>query len=465
MTSTLVIYDPPAELPHANGLTVTVNSREVFVHDCPKAAFVIFDFTDTATVTLTRQEAFEEVVIRPVSRGITPSVNGQSITFDLDGPANLSIEFDGDIARPVFVFAGRPEADLPDPNDERVHYFEGGKVHEAGIIELKSNETLYLAGGAVVRGKIRAANANNIRILGRGMLDASDNGGGHMADLVHCDGVEIRGITVFGSGEWNVVPTKSRNVHIDNIRIVSWWGASDGIDVVSCERVLIENCFVRNEDDCVVIKAHDGVDVRDVLVRQCVFWNGMPGNGMEIGFDLRAETISGITFSDCDIIHVEDGGVLTIHNGDTALVENALFDDTRVEDARGRLIEMQVGLSVWSVDCPEQYRPRFQDPDYKWIGSWLIPAPENMDAYAANRGNIRNITFRNIQVLGEALPESLIMSYDADHGIKNVVIDGLRLNDQVVTDLNSANIILRDPDDFPTTTPAEEIRFLGPAYE
>ncbi len=465
MTPSLTIYPAPTGVAEAADIRITANGREVFACNCPKAAFATFAFVGEVTVAITRQAPFDSVVIRPLSKAITPAVDEQTVSFTLTEPANVSVEFDGDIARPVFIFAGPPEAAAPDPNDARVHYFEGGTIHQAGIIELKSNETVYLAGGAVVRGQIRATGASNIRILGPGMLDATDNGGGHMIDLVECDGIEIADITVFGSGEWNVVPTKSRNVHIDNIKIVSWWGASDGIDVVSCEGVLIENCFIRNEDDCVVIKAHDGVDVRDVLVRQCVFWNGMPGNGMEIGFDLRAETIREIVFTDCDIIHVEEGGVLTIHNGDTAMVEDILFDDIRVEDARGRLIEIQVGLSVWSVDCPEQYRPRFKDPDYKWIGSWLIPSPDTMETYALGRGNIRNVTFRNINVTGESLPESLIMSYDEAHGVQNVVIDNLRFNGQAVSDLDSANIIRRDPDDFPMTTPAEEIRFTNSAAD
>ncbi|MFR6034460.1 MAG: glycosyl hydrolase family 28 protein [Bacilli bacterium] len=46
-----------------------------------------------------------------------------------------------------------------------------------------------------------------------------------------------------------------RDVHIDNIKTVSEIGWDDGIDVVSCKNVLIENCFLRNKDDCIAIKA------------------------------------------------------------------------------------------------------------------------------------------------------------------------------------------------------------------
>jgi len=51
-------------------------------------------------------------------------------------------------------------------------------------------------------------------------------------------------------------------------------------------------------------------NVRDVLVRDSVFWNAEAGNALEIGFELRAEEVSGITWRNCDVIHVDKGAVL-----------------------------------------------------------------------------------------------------------------------------------------------------------
>ena len=75
-------------------------------------------------------------------------------------------------------------------------------IHEPGEIRMKSGETVYIEGGAVVRGYIVAEDAAGIRIMGRGILD----GGPHavrrpgsdsvafvharrrMIDLLRCDG-------------------------------------------------------------------------------------------------------------------------------------------------------------------------------------------------------------------------------------------------------------------------------------
>ena len=60
-------------------------------------------------------------------------------------------------------------------------------------------------------------------------------------------------------------------------------------------------------------------DVKNILVEHCVLWNAEPGNGVEIGYEVRCDEISDITFRDLDIVHCQyAGGVLTIHNADRA---------------------------------------------------------------------------------------------------------------------------------------------------
>jgi len=456
----LTIYPAPDGASPAPEFRVTADTQDVFVYDSGAGGFATFSSDAPVTVAVTRDTPFRRVDIRPLSRGIIPHINGQTVTFTLDKPGNFSIEFDGDIERPLFLFANPMEIDAPSPDAPGVHYFPSGQIHDAGVIELGSDETLYIEGGAIVHGTIRSTDATNIRVAGRGILDVRgvDNPG-HLADFVRCAGVSIEGIIAAGSALWNFVPSHCTDVHIDNLKIVAWTGASDGIDVVSSENVLIENCFVRNNDDCIAVKAHEG-DVRNVTVRDCVFWNGMPGNAMEIGFDLRTESVSNVTFIDCDVIRVEAGGVLTIHNGDAATVEDILFENIRVEDARETLIDLTVGFSVWSADCPDEKRPRFDDPDYVWQGSWLLPDEENIPNHSAGRGHVRNVTFRDIHVHADQLPLSLLLSYDADHGVSNVTIEGLYLSGTHVTSIDDANMMLRDPNGYPTATDSAEVRFI-----
>ena len=81
----------------------------------------------------------------------------------------------------------------------------------------------------------------------------------------------------------------------------------------------IRNCFIRTKDDCIAIKSTGDElrrGTRNIDVADCVFWNAEWGNALEIGFELRTDEIRDIVFEDCDVIHVEDGAVFSIHNGD-----------------------------------------------------------------------------------------------------------------------------------------------------
>ena len=48
--------------------------------------------------------------------------------------------------------------------------YYGPGYHEVGHLELKSNQTLYLAGGAVLDAYVTATDAENVKILGRGII-------------------------------------------------------------------------------------------------------------------------------------------------------------------------------------------------------------------------------------------------------------------------------------------------------
>ena len=67
----------------------------------------------------------------------------------------------------------RRRAQVPKAGDPNVLYFGPG-VHRPGKIELKSGETVYIAGGAVVYTAIGGRGVSGVRILGRGIIDTSE---------------------------------------------------------------------------------------------------------------------------------------------------------------------------------------------------------------------------------------------------------------------------------------------------
>jgi len=78
-------------------------------------------------------------------------------------------------------------------------------------------------------------------------------------------------------------------------------------------------------------KFNSSFTVDNIVVQNSVMWNAIWVNGLEIGFEIRSDTIRNFNFSNCDLIHSEGPeGTFTIHNGDRALVQNILYDNIRV---------------------------------------------------------------------------------------------------------------------------------------
>lgn len=488
----------PAGFSPSPEFLVTVNGKNVLVYSSPvPAAFCNFDMdrpVDIVVKSLTRDVKWVDV--RPLSAGIRPTIkNDSSINFRISKTGQYSIELNGIFKIPLFIFADAPEIDKPDRADKNVLYFEAGKIHYPGTIDLGDNQQIYIEGGAIVVGCVRADNVSHIKISGHGILDGSfsrhfmdscarvnhTNGNRDVAiksvivngliSISECDDVKIEGITIYNSKTWDVVPVLCNNVNIRNIKIVSDNGGDDGIDVVSTKNVIIANSFIRTKDDCIAIKSFAvpkppaGISpdlqvrteqlsfgqpatgpfngVYSVTVKNCVFWNALWGNGIEIGFELSGD-VTNVQFTDNDIIHVEGGAAFSIHNARRGTVSNILVDDLRVEYADQKLFDLAIFRSVYSEDGTRD------EEDIKRLylnGVWdnvLRVTEEEKESHEKFRGHIRNITLKNIIVSDGPFPFSVFYGSDKNHLIENITIENLTIHGRNIREIANAKLYLEN---------------------
>lgn len=422
---------------------VTVDGRDIAVRPTPAFSFASFAFRGEIEVSVRVSRPIVAAVIRPLSLGIVPEVRDGVIRFRLSRPVKLALEVDGDLRRPLFLFADSPETGRPSRSDRNVRYFEGGRIHDAGKIELKDGQTLYLAGGAVVRGSVRAFKAKGIRILGPGVLDASTREAETKTiDLRQCRDVELGGITVLGSRGWSITARLCEDVRAHDLKVLGWRENDDGFDPDSCRKVRLERCFFRTKDDCVAVKAHGAFGLRpageegtsdaystdDVVVADSAFWSSEWGHALTVGFAVSGPAIRNVTFRNCDIIKKEKGPAMSIDNHDLGLVERVVFEDIRVEPGCDQLAAVKVAFSEYSADCPERFfrnnpkRERAVGPDWEQVVAAKKLAP---------RGQVREVTFRNIMITGGRLPASAIIGPESpaiqDITFENVFLDGTAL--------------------------------------
>ena len=269
----LIIYDAPSGITHNSSYTVQVRKaggewKDLYEYDAEvgrhkgtfHSSFVYFDsdFSKKIEVKVTKNEgSIDKVRIRPASYGVKYKQNGNAISFTLDKPLKVSVEFNGDIYNNLQVFANPIENNRPKEGDPGVIYFGPG-LWNPGVITLRDNQILYIAGGAVVRGSINVNNAGNVKIIGRGILDNSNHSSSdktRMIKITNSSKVTIDGIFITDSQQWTIVPSGSDQVIINNVKILNNVIYSDGIDLVSCQNVVINDVFIRNGDDCISIKA------------------------------------------------------------------------------------------------------------------------------------------------------------------------------------------------------------------
>jgi hypothetical protein len=488
----IISYAFPPEFPTSDHYEVTAGTTPVSALRTERGSFLSFGMSGPVELSVKVAKAPKQVVVRPLSAGIVAEVKGDTFTFRLPGPMNLSVEVDGDLDHPLLVFANPELPKPPDRADPKVKFFEAGKIHEAGEIILKDGETLYLEGGAVVHGLVRAKNASHVKVCGPGILDAGPRKRKiNMLVLRECRDAVLEDFIILDPLGWTMHLSGSENVRLSNTRVIGWRANSDGLDIEYSKKVRIDGCFWRTNDDCIAVKAlyPPGVQgvpfeeminpetlgkhavprivgdvVGDITITNCVLWNDSGGQGFEIGFELRVDTIRGITFRDCDIIHVRGGGAFTIHNGDRARIEDLLLEDVRIEDA-DRLVDFHVGLSIYSDDCPlpyrrsnpqrkappKEHRPEEANNPYQWF----VPAEEDLPAFEANRGLVRNVVVRNVKVLAPLRRGSILNGFSRAHGISNISFVGLEIDGREIGSAEQADMYLNHVEGL-TFRPAPE---------
>lgn len=486
------IYPVQAVLEGSAGYKVRINGKEAAlnrarVSACPynrrwpghqrsidqteMIDFLSMEADGPVEIEIETEKAFDKVMIRPLNGGIEPETEGRTIRFTLEKPGYLTVEPYGR-RNALHIFADPVKRYIAE--GENVIYFGPG-VHDAGLIELHSNQTLFLDAGAVVYGCVHAMDAENIRIIGRGILDNSRNreeilfeisaeGNAqavnnakrrHTVQLEYCTNVEIDGITIRDSLVYNIRPVGCRNLSIRNVKIIGCWRYnSDGIDMHNCENVLIENCFLRTFDDSICVKGFDcyyegdvgaavkaamyrngeSYDVfRNVLVRGCVIWNDW-GKALEIGAETRAEEISQIVFEDCDMIHVT-GPVLDCMNVDYADVHDVIYRNIRVEYDEvipQPVIQKEDAVQYQELTILSTYAPALMCVE-------VLFHPE-YSAGGNRRGRNRRILFEDISLTGWQEPRVLLKGIDEEHGCREITVRGLRWNGVPVRKLNERQL-------------------------
>ena len=435
-----VVYPAPTGAIASTQYTVKVNNISSFVFPttfvtgsgASRGAFTSFSTSVTVPVTVTTNVDIASVTIRPLKFGLTyTKTAARTITLNVPSDCNLSLEINGNVATPLFIFSNPLEVNIPTPNTPNVKYYAAGQIYTENITP-KAGQTIYIAGGAIVRGNITCSGVGNFTVRGRGILDSSVNPTmSRTVRIVGGNNINFEGIVFHSIQGWNVVFGTCSGLTINNIKSISTPDTeSDGMDIVGCQNVQVNGGFFRSEDDCICVKStKEGYNLgvgnpQNIKVNGAVVFNGHRGNALEIGYELNGiieasghSSVRDISFSDIDIIHkgtAVDGSTLrrsamSINNNENARVANVTYDNIRIEDCKENYLHLEV----------------------------IKP-----DTTSLTSGSIDSVFFKNIQVVGGDLTiPSVIYGYNASSKVQNISFSNFKIGNNVITSPSTMNLL------------------------
>jgi hypothetical protein len=358
-------------------------------------------------------------LVRPEPARIATTFADDTCTFTLTHPANVSVEFAPDTTNPVLhpmlVFANPPETDVPPKHAPNVLYIGPGFHYLGSGIQLHSNETVYIAGGAWVQAAFTGVGVHNVVIRGRGIIDGTFLDTGSQAsnklqpglididchDPGHtpqspCDAdaessnIVVDGLTFVNGPRFNV-RVLGDHITIHNIKVMSWWYNTDCIWAGNSS--LVEDNFCKVNDDS--LKPMSG----PAVIRDNVVWQLENGAPFMISWNIVADQAD-FHIYDNDVIHAEQApgeSIFRAQHGGAARMQRYLFENIRVEDAAEPLFDIALEHNRW------------YDPTLGY-------------------GQISDLIFGNIMATTSSQQPNLLAGVDPDHRVYDVDIANVSVN-------------------------------------
>jgi len=425
----------------------------------------------SAQVEVTVGESFNSYTVSPKSRNLAATKSGNTITF-ATGPNYLILTFD--TKELLFILLDDAEVNPPKLGDANVKditdydvdatgatlqttkiqaaidaasgatqnilYFPPGK-YLIGELWLKSNMTLYLAGGALLYGSgstgdftggankgidiegcshgvIRMFDIENAKILGRGVIDgngkairAQNDTKINLFKIEQSSDILIDGILVRDPSFWNTLIYRSDQVTIQNYKMLNCrpttttYNNTDGVNFDESTNGKLYNALLYTGDDSLATKNEEPsgtVNTKNILHEHVVVYSNSVG--CKIGTKTMGASMDGVVFKDIDV--VKAGRALNIDAYDTAVVQNTRYENIRVEAADSLFISLD-----------ESMPPDWRD--------------------AANQSIIRDTYFYDITSYG---PKTInLQAKSTQYGIDGVHFKNVTINGQPVTSQNDSD--------------------------
>lgn len=418
--TTVKCYDYAPTVVPSIFYSVKVNGQSAMTLPTTEAHVCLFSCDGLVEVEIDNlRTAVESVVVRPISKNYTYSHDGSSVKLYLRPYDQVVVEINGDETNPLFVFVnpledgGRPQED--DPN---VKVFKAGGVYGLNQTQLiRSGQTIYIEGGAILTGGIISEGIENVKIAGCGIIDGRETST-QAIKIGKAKGVTIENVTVLNRDKWTTYLWECEDILVDNYKVVAvatthhQYGAeNDGCDLLGCKNAVVKRSFSYCHDDAFCIKAQKwlvGAEVDNVEFNECIAWNVGGGNSFEIGYELN-QNVNNVRYRNVYAVRTAGRspslrrGAIGLQNGAGGKVTNISYDGVWVEEPREYGIYMGILKSSYDIGNGVTWTPGEIDGVSLKNIHFLVKPPMgfHFEGYDVDVHRIKNVTLENVTIEGE----------------------------------------------------------------
>jgi hypothetical protein len=372
--------------------------------------FVSFDMKNPVEVTIkSGNKALDNTIFRPDGievRDIMKKTN--ELSFTIEKPTKIIVEPGGKNG-PLLLFANPVEDFVKNSENPDLIYYGPG-IHQVknDLIEVGDNQTLYIAEGAVVKAGVRVT-GNNVTIRGRGIICGNEFVWGeysrHLIEVESSNNVEIRDIILRGGATWTMPIRNSKNIIVDNVKIVGGRAQNDdGINPCNSQDVMINNCFIRTDDDCIALKGMrrppQNENIERITVENSILWCDRARIFL-LGHESRAEYMRDITFKNIDIVHFSMTAFL-LEPGENMRLENTTFENFRINgEGQKSLIRLRPVVNQYMYTKVPGY---INDITFNKISVTGSEGPYKIELLGVDENyNVHDINISDVSVLGQQI--------------------------------------------------------------
>ena len=336
-------------------------------------------------------------------------------------------------------------------------------VYRVGNLVLKSNVRLYLEGGAVLRATdnpddyidhwyktsqgrwvtwfiYTEENADNIKIYGRGTIDA--NGyylanqatprklGTNLLVPVNCSNFSVDGITFRDAGSWGIITARSHDLTFTNMKIFNHFntGEDDGIDVCESQNVLVQNAIAVALDDPFSTKSWTSKEwteptnislnwhgepqaVKNVTFDDCIAWTYC--YGFKVGQGVR-QVHEDVTFKN-SVVYDSSAGIGMEHKYGKAEVKNITFENIDIEGVNNTNGQISTWCAFEINDGLKEGGGPVSNVKIKNITVRSKGKNDGRIKGLSDTSSINGFTLENIYMLGNSTPATTLEAMNITH--------------------------------------------------